>query len=266
MSNKVALIEAKDLCCVFGHGKKAFKAVKDNTFEVFEEEIITIVGESGSGKTTLARMLLALQRPSSGKLLFSGKPITDKREHWRRVQAVFQDPFASFNQFFTVKSQMLDCFNLFTEKFDPATKEKMIDSSLRSVNLDPDAVKEKFPFELSGGQMQRLLIARIFLIRPKILIADEPTSMIDACSRASILDLLLDLKKELKMCIIFITHDIGLAHYVSDKIFVMCKGEIVENDHPDRVINEPRHPYTIKLLDDIPVLHKEWLHKESVSV
>jgi peptide/nickel transport system ATP-binding protein len=132
---------------------------------------------------------------------------------------------------------------------------------LRSVGMEPGDVLEKFPFELSGGQMQRLLIARIFLIRPKILIADEPTSMIDACLRASILDLLLDLKKELKMCIIFITHDIGLSHYVSDRIFVMCKGKIVETGHPDEVIANPQHAYTKKLLDDIPVLHKTWINK-----
>ncbi len=259
MATGTPLISAKGLTCTFGHGKKKFTAVNKVNYVINDEEIITIVGESGSGKTTLAKMMLALQKPAAGELLFSGKAITDKHEHWRKVQAVFQDPFASFNQFFTVRSQLLACFNLFTEKYTVDQKELMIDKSLRSVNLDPDAVKEKYPFELSGGQMQRLLIARIFLIRPKILIADEPTSMIDACSRASILDLLLDLKKELKMCIIFITHDIGLAHYVSDRVFVMCKGEIVENDHPDKVIKDPQHPYTKKLLDDIPVLHKDWL-------
>jgi len=172
---------------------------------------------------------------------------------------VFQDPYASFNQFYTVESQMKACFNLFIEKFTETQKQERIDGALKSVGMVPGEVKEKFPFELSGGQMQRLLIARIFLIRPRILIADEPTSMIDACLRASILDLLLDLKKELKMCIIFITHDIGLSHYVSDRIFVMSRGKIVETGHPDEVISRPQHEYTKKLLEDIPVLNKTWL-------
>jgi peptide/nickel transport system ATP-binding protein len=258
-SDKEKIIEAKDLSCIFGHGRKRFVAVDHVSFDIFNEEIISIVGESGSGKTTLARMLLLLQEASSGTLLFGGRPVIDKRDHWRRVQAVFQDPYASFNQFFSVQSQMKACFNLFTETYSESQKQERIDSALRSVGMEPAEVKEKFPFELSGGQMQRLLIARIFLIRPTILIADEPTSMIDACLRASILDLLLDLKKELKMCIIFITHDIGLSHYVSDRIFVMCKGKIVETGHPDDVISNPQHEYTKKLLDDIPTLNKAWL-------
>ena len=260
MSNqKEVIIQARDLTCVFGSGKKRFTAVNHVNFEIFNEEIISIVGESGSGKTTLARLLLYLQPVTSGTMLFNGKPVTNKQEHWRKVQAVFQDPYASFNQFFSVESQLSACFNLFSEKFSEQEKQTRIDNSLRSVGMEPEEVKEKFPFELSGGQMQRLLIARIFLIRPKVLIADEPTSMIDACLRASILDLLLSLKKELNMCIIFITHDIGLAHYVSDRVFVMCKGAIVETGHPDAIIGNPQHEYTKKLLEDIPVLHKTWL-------
>jgi len=259
MSEKNTLISAKNLTCVFGHGKKSFVAVDHVNFDIKDEEIVTVVGESGSGKTTTARMLLALQRISEGELLFDGVPIMDKKKHWRMVQAVFQDPFASFNQFYTVKSQLLACFNLFDEDFTEEEKDKKILQSMNDVNLDPDDLLEKYPFELSGGQMQRLLIARIFLIRPRILIADEPTSMIDACSRASILDLLMDLKRELKMCIIFITHDIGLANYVSDRIFVMSKGKIVEAGDPASIINNPQHEYTKKLLSDIPILNKQWL-------
>lgn len=260
--SKVA-IKATDLTCVFGHGKKANTAVNKLNFEIMEEEIVTVVGQSGSGKTTLARMILHLQPITSGTLLFEGKPITDAREHWRLTQAVFQDPFSSFNQFFTVKVQLLDCFNLLKEKFSKEEKLKRIRAALVSVRLDPDALLEKYPFELSGGQMQRLLIARIFVIRPKFLIADEPTSMIDASSRSAILDLLMELKKELKMCIIFITHDIGLAHYVSDRVFVMNKGEIVEQGKPADVISNPQHAYTKQLLNDIPILDKEWIVKKN---
>jgi peptide/nickel transport system ATP-binding protein len=261
MPNSHPVISARGLTCSFGHGKKQFTAVDSVDFDIHEDEIISIVGESGSGKTTLARMLLQLQAPSAGTLLFNGTPPAGKRSHWKQVQAVFQDPFASFNQFFTVRNQMRSCFKLFTETLSRSEQDRRIDEALRSVNLDPERLASKYPFELSGGQMQRLLLARIFLIRPKVLLADEPTSMVDACSRAMILDVLSQLKRRLGMTIIFITHDIGLAYYVSDRIFVMCRGRIVEQGPPDAVILEPQNQYTRKLLDDIPVLHREWVVK-----
>ncbi len=256
------VFSAKNLTCTFGFGKKAFNAVDSVDFDIYSDEIISLVGESGSGKTTLARMLLALQHVSSGTLLFEGKEIQDRIEHWKKVQAVFQDPFASFNQFFTIKHQLADSYKLFEKK--PAA-EKMrdeIDSALGMVNITTDEMDGKYPFELSGGQMQRLLIARVFLIKPKVLFADEPTSMIDACSRASILDYLLELKKKLKMSIIFITHDIGLANYVSDRVFIMNTGKIVEKGGPEKIIRNPDHDYTRKLLDDIPKLYSPWLSRE----
>ena len=126
-------------------------------------------------------------------------------------------------------------------------------------NIEAGAVLDKYPFELSGGQMQRLLLARVFVIRPSVLIADEPTSMIDACSRASILEALLKLRDSLGMTIIFITHDIGLAYYVSDRIFVMSKGALVEKGPAEKVITHPAHEYTKILLDSIPVIGREWL-------
>jgi peptide/nickel transport system ATP-binding protein len=206
-------------------------------------------------------MLLRLQTPSGGSLLFDGRPPGERRAHWRSVQAVFQDPFASFNQFFTVRSQMRSVFRLLGRKLTREERDRRIDEALRAVNLDPDRLAGKYPFELSGGQMQRLLLARIHVIRPRVLIADEPTSMVDACSRAMILDMLAELKRQLAMTVIFITHDIGLAYYVSDRLFVMCEGRIVEHGPPDQVILHPRHDYTRKLLDDIPVLHREWVVK-----
>ncbi len=153
-------------------------------------------------------------------------------------------------------------FNLFDEK--PSDDEMMakIKDALEAVNLEISKVEGKYPFELSGGQMQRLLIARAFLINPKVLIADEPTSMVDACSRANILDFLLSLKEKLDMTIIFITHDIGLAYYVSDRIFIMKQGQVVEQGSPKNVILKPEHPYTQKLLNDIPQLNKEWLKRK----
>jgi peptide/nickel transport system ATP-binding protein len=262
MPSNDVLFRARNLTCTFGKGKKAFTAVNHVDFDINDEEIISIVGESGSGKTTMAKMLLHLQPKSEGELLFQGKEITDARSHWRYVQAVFQDPFASFNQFFSVRDQLKDSFNLFDEKFSAEEMEKRIDEALLAVNLEPSKLKGKYPFELSGGQMQRLLLARVFLIRPKVLIADEPTSMVDACSRANILDFLLDLKEKLKMTIIFITHDIGLAYYVSDRVFIMNRGEIVEQGDPKDVILKPQEQYTKDLLDAIPHLHKPWLSRD----
>ncbi len=262
MSNRKVLFEARDLTCTFQKGKETFVAVDHLNFDIHEGEIISIVGESGSGKTTLAKMLLNLQEKSEGTLLFEGAEISNPRAHWRKVQAVFQDPFASFNQFFHIIAQLKDVFNLFDEK--PSDDEMMakIKDALEAVNLEISKVEGKYPFELSGGQMQRLLIARAFLINPKVLIADEPTSMVDACSRANILDFLLSLKEKLDMTIIFITHDIGLAYYVSDRIFIMKQGQVVEQGSPKNVILKPEHPYTQKLLNDIPQLNKEWLKRK----
>ncbi|HEV8245915.1 MAG TPA: dipeptide/oligopeptide/nickel ABC transporter ATP-binding protein, partial [Polyangiaceae bacterium] len=220
--------EAKGVSRVFGHGKKATTAVRNVTFEIKDKEIISLVGQSGCGKTVLAKMLLRLETPTSGELLFNGKPIAaagDPRNHWRQVQAVFQDPFSCFNQFFTIRSQLKSSFRLFETKPSDKEMEDRVDQALLNVNIKPKEVEGKYPFELSGGQMQRMLLARIFILRPRVLVADEPTSMVDACSRASILEYLMKLKRDLDMTIVFITHDIGLAYYVSDSIFIMHKGQ-----------------------------------------
>src|SRR5882672_4755841 len=234
--------EARNLSCSFGHGKKLVTAVDNVTFQIKDRDIVSLVGQSGCGKTVLAKMLLRLERPSIGELLFNGKPIDDARDprdHWRQVQAVFQGPFSAFNQFFTIRAQLKSSFTLFKEKPSHAEMEERVDQALLAVNIKPKEVDGKYPFELSGGQMQRMLLARIFILRPQVLIADEPTSMVDACSRANILDYLMKLKQELDMTIVFVTHDIGLACYISDSIFIMHKGEIVEQGSPDQVTQSP---------------------------
>jgi peptide/nickel transport system ATP-binding protein len=130
-----------------------------------------------------------------------------------------------------------------------------------AVNIKPREIDGKYPFELSGGQMQRMLLARVFIIRPEVLIADEPTSMVDACSRASILDYLMKLKQELSMTIVFVTHDVGLACHVSDTLFIMHQGKIVEQGPPDRVTGSPESAVTRQLLDDIPDINRNWLER-----
>jgi peptide/nickel transport system ATP-binding protein len=261
---KTLKFEAKDLTRSYGHGKKLVTAVKSVNFVVPNRDIISIVGQSGCGKTVLAKMLLRLETPTSGTLSFNGKPIAsaqDPRDHWRSVQAVFQDPFSAFNQFFTIRAQLKSSFKLFEEKPSVEEMEARVDAALLAVNIKPKEIEGKYPFELSGGQMQRMLLARIFILRPQVLIADEPTSMVDACSRANILDYLMKLKRELDMTIVFVTHDIGLACYISDSIFIMHQGEIVEQGPPDQVTGSPTSRVTQQLLEDIPDVHRDWLKR-----
>ena len=259
MPNETSIFYAKNITRVFGHGKKLVKAIDGIDFDILDQEIVSIVGGSGCGKSVLAKLMLGLIKPSSGEFLYMGKEITDQKQHWREVQPVFQDPFSCFNQFFTIRSQLKDAFNIFKDKPSNKEIEERVDQALLAVNIIPSEIEGKYPFELSGGQMQRMLLTRIFALRPKVLIADEPTSMVDACVRANILDYLMKLKQELKMTVVFITHDIGLAYYVSDRIFIMHKGKIVEQGNPDDVALNPKSEQTIQLLDDIPDIHKKWL-------
>lgn len=259
MPTDTNIFKATNATMTFGHGKKLVKAVDNVNFTIADEEIVSLVGSSGCGKSVLAKMMLGLYHPTSGEFLYKGKPITDQRAHWREVQPVFQDPFSCFNQFFTIRSQLKASFGILSTKPSNKEMEERVDQALLAVNIKPPEIEGKYPFELSGGQMQRMLLARIFILRPKVLIADEPTSMVDACVRANILDYLMKLKEELKMTIVFITHDIGLAYYVSDRLFIMHKGQIVEHGSPDDVTLRPKSEITLNLLDDIPDIHKEWI-------
>ncbi len=264
MPTETPCFEATHLTRVFGHGRKRKIAVDGATFTIGEREIVSIVGESGCGKTVLAKMLLRLETPSSGELRFRGQPIDaarDPRDHWRVVQAVFQDPYGAFNQFFTIRSQLKDAFRLFPVPPSTQDQDELVDRALLAVNIRPPDIEGKYPFELSGGQMQRMLLARIFILRPQVLIADEPTSMVDACSRAGILEYLLKLKQELSMTIVFVTHDIGLAYYISDRIFILHEGKIVESGTPDAVTQHPTSPVTRQLLADIPSMHRAWIQR-----
>jgi peptide/nickel transport system ATP-binding protein len=248
----------------FGLGRSKCCAVDHVDFNFYEGEVISIVGESGSGKTTLAKLLLGLINPTEGDVYFQGKKRDihnqqKKHEYWKNIQAIFQDPFSSYNIFNKIDSLFLDCISMRGGRRLPyAKKVEMMTEACSFVNLKFDELTNKYPFELSGGQMQRLMIARIFLLKPKILIADEPTSMIDACSRATILDMLMRLRSEIGMTIIFITHDIGLAYYVSDSVYIMEHGKLVENGCADDVILHPQQAYTQRLINDVPKIHEVW--------
>ncbi|MBN2004242.1 MAG: ABC transporter ATP-binding protein [Anaerolineae bacterium] len=257
-------LRGSGLTKVFGLGRQKTVAVDHVDFSFYESEIVSIVGESGSGKTTLAKMLLGLISSTEGDIYFQGQKrdiSTQKkrREYWKNIQAIFQDPFSSYNIFNKIDTVLLDCINMRGGRGLPyAKKVEMMTEACGFVNLKFDELTNKYPFELSGGQMQRLMIARIFLLMPKILLADEPTSMIDACSRATILDMLMQLRKEIGMTIIFITHDIGLAYYVSDSVYIMEHGKIVEHGSADAVILHPRETYTKRLISDVPKIYEEW--------
>lgn len=255
------IFSAKNLTMTFGHGKTLMKAVDDVSFDIADGEIVSIVGGSGCGKSVLAKIMLGLYVPTSGDFKYQGKAITNTRSHWNDVQSVFQDPFSCFNQFFTIRAQLKDAFGILKNKPSKSEIEDRVDAALRAVNVQPSDIEGKYPFELSGGQMQRMLLARIFALRPKVLIADEPTSMVDACVRANILEYLMKLKQELGMTIIFVTHDIGLSYFVSDRLFIMHEGKIVESGDPDSVTQTPKSPHTIRLLEDIPEIHKEWIKR-----
>ncbi len=251
---------AKNLTKVFGQGSEAVRAVSDVSFEVEQGEIIAIVGESGSGKSTLARMLLKLSPPTDGVIELDGRDVAklnnprQLKPYWRDVQGVFQNPMGSFNQFYTVHKVLDKTFNLQDKKASRRERDAKIRQVLQLVGLDPDAVLQRSAHELSGGQAQRVIIARALLVDPKILIADESTSALDASLRVTILNVFKDLSKRLNLSLLFITHDIGQAYYLADRVLVMYRGEMVEHGATEEVLQNPQHEYTKRLLADVPRL------------
>jgi ABC-type oligopeptide transport system ATPase subunit len=251
------VFEAKDVSKTFGHGKHIVEAVKHVSFSLEQDEVVTIVGESGSGKSTLARMVLGLLPISSGTFSFQGKDVThltasDRAVYWRDVQAVFQDPFSSFNQFFTVRRLL----NRSTRLLENKVGQERLEESLNHVGLTGPDVLDRYPHQLSGGQRQRIMIARALMMQPKLLVADEATSMLDASLRVNVLNVLHDLRDSMGMTVLFITHDIGQACYVADRVLVMENGVMVEQGPTDDVIFNPQHEYTQRLLSDVPRLHE----------
>lgn len=232
-------------------------AVDDVSLEFPEASVLAVVGESGSGKSTLARMLLRLMPVTSGTIAFRGQDVTSLsgkglRDYWSEVQAVFQDPFASFNQFFTVGSLLRRSLALARISSDEA--DALIEECLGYVDMRPRDVLHKFPHQMSGGQRQRIMIARALMMRPKVLLADEATSMLDATLRVNVLNVLHDLRSELGLTVLFITHDIGQACYLADRVAVMERGRVVEHGSTEEVIFAPQAEYTRRLLSDVPDL------------
>ncbi|MEM1910043.1 MAG: ABC transporter ATP-binding protein [Thermofilaceae archaeon] len=260
------LLRVESLTKVYNVGffsRKSIVAVDNVSFTLDEGEIVSVVGESGSGKTTMAKVILRLLPPTSGRVVFEGKDVWSLKSrdelkwYWRRVHGIFQDPYASYNPLHKVERILYQALNLLDSK-EVGDPDEMVKEALKQVGLKPEHVLGKYPHELSGGMRQRIMIARCFMLKPKLVIADEPTSMIDASTRAGILDLFLKLREENKTSVMFITHDLGLAYYVSDRILVMYKGRIVDEKAPDELLEKAEHPYTRRLLQDVPLLYRKW--------
>jgi peptide/nickel transport system ATP-binding protein len=251
-------------------GGKELHAVNDVSFEVKDREIVSLIGESGSGKSTLGKMILHLASISSGEIEYNGDDVsalkgTALKEYYRKVQGVFQDPFSSFNPIF--KADRI--FRYIREEFFPEVKgsewNNKVDLSLTSVGLNPAHVLNKFPHQLSGGQLQRFLIARALLLDTQLLVADEIISMLDASTRIDVLNLLVDLQSR-GLSILFITHDLSLGYYISQSAVILYKGCVVEMGLTEKIYSNPLHPYTKMLMASVPRLDKKWDKTKNINV
>ncbi len=220
--------------------------------------IITIAGESGSGKTTLAQVVLGFIGLSSGQILYDGNDVSTHdaaqlKAYRRQVQAVFQDPFGVYNPFYRVEHVFNSVIGNFKLSNNKTESLDMIEDALNIVGLHGGDVLRKYPHQLSGGQRQRIMMARAYMIKPKLIVADEPVSMVDASLRASILDVMMRLKSEMGISFLYITHDLSTAYQIGDQIFILYQGTTAEKGSTINVIDQPHHPYVQLLVDSVPV-------------
>ena len=257
------LLELRNVTKSFGSGflKRTVQtvAVDDISFTIQPESpsITAIAGESGSGKTTLARLLLGVAEPTSGQVFYKGKDVSamsrqERRTFRREVQPIFQDPFESYNPFYRIDHVLSAPIRNFMGRTPRSQRREMIEEALEMVGLRPAETLGRFPHQLSGGQRQRVMVARALLLKPRIILADEPVSMVDASLRATILDSLNKLNHEQGIAIVYITHDLTTAYQIGDNIIIMYRGSIAEAGSVESVIRDPKHPYTQLLIDSIP--------------
>lgn len=250
------ILEIKDLCMEFQDGKQTVKAVNHVSFDVYKGENFGLVGESGCGKTTLGRTLIRLYDPTSGEILFNGKNISGKlnradRDYvTRNLAMIFQDPISSLNPRMTVQEIIEEGLKTRGEK-DKEVLRKAVSDILKKVGLLPEH-GTRYPHEFSGGQRQRIGIARSLVVKPSFIIADEPVSALDVSIQAQVINLLMDIKKEMDLTILFIAHNLAVVKYFSDRIGVMYFGNMVELADADELYDHPVHPYTKALLSAIP--------------
>lgn len=254
--------------------RRKIDAVEHVSFSLgYDEPVITaLVGESGSGKSTLANMILGLTFPSSGDILYKGRNVTDwikrdKKSFYREVQPIFQDPYSVYNPFYRVERVLeiiMRNYNLASTKGD--IKEKTL-VAMKEIGLRPEDIVGRYPHQLSGGERQRIMLARILLIHPRLIVADEPISMIDVSLRASFMNQLQSFKKNLGISCLYITHDLNNARYISNRMIVLCRARIVEEGPTAEVIKNPLHPYTQLLMESIPIPdpRKRWKDKTDLA-
>lgn len=259
----IPLLEARHVTKIFGGGlikRHRTLALEDFSLSIGsgQPSITGVVGESGSGKTTMARLLLGLESPTQGEVLYQGKDLrrlsrTGWRAFRRDVQAIFQDPFEVYNSFYKVDHVLtipIAKFHLASSKHE---SRALIEGALQAVGLRPEETLGRYPHQLSGGQRQRIMVARALLLRPKLIIADEPVSMIDASLRATVLDNLRQLNQEFGISLIYITHDLTTAYQISHNIIVLYRGSAAEAGDVDLVVKQSQHPYTQLLIGSIPL-------------
>jgi len=257
------LLEALNVTKVFGDSmfsKRRTVAVDDLSLIINEERptITAIAGESGSGKTTLARLLLGMTQPTEGSIRFKGQDLakmngTDRKGFRRQVQAIFQDPFEVYNPFYKVDQVLTTPMRKFKLASSREEAHQRIEQSLQLAGLRPEDTLGRYPHQLSGGQRQRIMVARALLLNPKIILADEPVSMVDASLRATILESLMKLKRELGISLVYITHDLTTAYQISENIYILYRGIVAEMGSVEQVIKAPQHPYTRLLVSSIPL-------------
>jgi peptide/nickel transport system ATP-binding protein len=239
--------------------RAAFRAVDDVSFSLDTDkpEIFAIIGESGSGKTTLARMILNILPVTEGIIRFRGKNLAEihgnkaRRDFMQLVQPIFQNPFEAFNPLKRVDRYLYASASRFAGARSQDARDAASDAALQKVGLSLAEIKGRFPHELSGGQLQRTAIARALISSPHLLIADEPVSMVDASLRMSIVNLFKTLRDDLKVSIVYITHDLATAYYISDRVMIMQKGKVVEAGEAQEVLTHPKHPYTVLLRESV---------------
>ncbi len=243
-------------------GGKQLQAVSEVSFEVSDGEVVSLIGESGSGKSTIGKMILRLVTITGGRILFDGRDISTLRgnamkTYYREVQGVFQDPFSSYNPIFKADR----VFEIVRDHFYPGVNDREWDekvrSSLEAVGLNPRHVMDKYPHQLSGGQLQRFLIARALLLDIRFLVADEIISMLDASTRIDVLNLLAGLKGR-GLAVLFITHDLSLGYYISEEAAILYRGCVVERGQTEKIYDRPIHPYTQMLMASVPRLDQKW--------
>lgn len=259
-----ALLELRHVSKTYGGGlirkREVVVALDDFSLSIEADQptITAIAGESGSGKTTLAYLMLGYTRPSAGQVFYNGRDLTslNRRERLqfrREVQPIFQDPFAAFNPFYRVDHVLTVPIKRFGLADEPRMARRLIEEALERVGLRPNETLGRFPHQLSGGQRQRIMVARALICRPRVILADEPVSMVDASLRATILASLQRLTRELGISVIYITHDLTTAYQVSDNIVVLYRGSVAEAGAVEQVIRTPKHPYTQLLISSIPL-------------